>query len=93
LNHARLVKSPQNPRSLSKKKATGLSRGFRIIEQRPRAALAACPGPHFSSSDVLTEEGRPLCKVEEAKTKERNLLSSSDHIFHITSFLEKVKSS
>jgi len=50
----------------------------------------ACPGPHFSSSDALTEEGRLFRKAKKAKTKETNLLSSHDHKFHITFFLKEV---
>jgi hypothetical protein len=68
----------ESPSSL-KKKATGLSRGLHISEQRPRAALTACPGLLFSSLRVLTEEGRPIDKAKKAKMKETNLLSSSDH--------------
>jgi len=39
----------------------------------------ACPGPLFSSSRALTEEGRPIGKAKKANMKETNLLSSSDH--------------
>jgi len=49
----------------------------------------ACPGPLFSSSHVLTEEGRPMGKAKKAKTKETNLLSSSDHGTSYHAFLEK----
>lgn len=69
-----------------KKKATGLTRGLHISERRPRAALMACPGPLFSSSRTLTEEGRPLGKAKKAKMKETNPLSSSDHVLLITFF-------
>jgi hypothetical protein len=60
-----------------------------MTEQRPRAALAACPGPLFSSSHDLTEEGRLICKVKKAKIKETNLLSSFDHDFSYHLFLGK----
>jgi len=53
------------------------------------AALMACPGPLFSSSHVLTEEGRPIGKAKKAKTKETNLLSSSVHGTSYHAFLEK----
>jgi hypothetical protein len=72
-----------------KKKATGLTRGLHISERRPRASLMACPGPLFSSSRALTEEGRPMGKAKKAKTKETNLLSSSDHGILYHPFLEK----
>jgi hypothetical protein len=75
LSHQVLTESS----SVFQKKATGLTRGLHVSEQRPRAALMACPGPHFSSSDVLTEEGRPVRKAKKAKTKETNLLSTRTH--------------
>jgi hypothetical protein len=53
----------------------------------------ACPGPHFSSSDALTEEGRPVPKAKKAKIKETHLLSFHDHIFHIAFYLKKVNPS
>jgi len=73
----------------AKKKAMGLTHGLHMTEQRPWAALTACPGPLFSYSQVLTEEGRPMCKPKKAKIKETYLHSSSDHHFPYPSFLEK----
>jgi len=67
----------------------GSTHGPHITEQRPRAALTACPGPLFSESNDLTEESRLICKAKKAKVNETNLLSSSDHDFLYHSFLEK----
>jgi hypothetical protein len=75
LSHQVLTESS----SVFQKKATGLTRGLHVSEQRPRAALMACPGPLFSSTRALTEEGRPIGKAKKAKIKETNLLSSSSH--------------
>ena len=73
----------------SKKRAMGSTHGPAITEQRPWAALTACPGPLFSSSHALTEEGRPMGKAKKAKIKETNLLSSSDHDSPYHFFSEK----
>ncbi len=72
-----------------KKKAMGLTHGLPISEQRPRAALTACPGPLFNSSQVLKEEGSLICKAKKAKTNETNLLSSPSHNFLYHFFGEK----
>ena len=64
-----------------KKKATGLTRGLRISEQSPRAALTACPGPLFSDSHAPKGEGRLMGKAKKAKIKETNHLSSFGHHF------------
>jgi len=74
---------------LSKKKAMGSTHGLKITAQGPWTALMACPWPLFSSSRVLTEEGRFICKAKKTKIEGTNLLSSSDHDFPYYFFLEK----
>ena len=69
----------------------GLTHGLPTSEQRPRAALTACPGPLFNSSQVLKEKGSPIRKAKKAETKGTNLLSSLKHNFPCHLFLEKVK--
>jgi len=49
----------------------------------------ACPGPLFSPSHALAEEGRPIGKAKKAKIKETNLLSSFDHKFQYHPFLDE----
>jgi len=53
------------------------------------AALMACPGPLFSPSHALAEEGRPIGKAKKAKIKETNLLSSFDHKSQYHPFLDE----
>jgi hypothetical protein len=71
------------------KKSHGFDPWPSYSERRPRASNIACPGPLFSSSRDLTEEGRPMGKAKKAKTKETNLLSSSDHGTSYHPFLQK----
>jgi hypothetical protein len=67
----------------------GLTHGLPISEQRPRAALMACPGPLFDSLQILKEEGSFICKAKKTKTKGTNPLSPSDHKSSYHFFLEK----
>jgi len=75
--------------SVFQKKTTGLTRGLHISKRRPQADSQGLPRISLSSSRALTEEGRPIGKAKKAKTKETDLLSSSDHGTSYYLFFEK----